>query len=187
MYKYIKGELTMKLENSVVVENNGIGFEIFVSDIENFKIGDKVQLFVYNHIREEINQLFGFDSLDKLNFYLQIISVKGVGPKIGLNIMSAPINEVADAITTGNVKYLTSFNGIGPKAAKQIILDLSNKLELGIESTNSTSIETNQELENAIETLLTIGVTRAEITKLKKEMAKLKTESEIVKFVLANR
>lgn len=186
MYKYIKGEVTISLENCIVLENNGIGFEIFVSDVNQYVVGDEYKIFVYNHIREEINQLFGFKTLEELNFYLQIISVKGVGPKIGLNVMSANIDEVGEAIATGNVKYLTSFSGIGPKAAKQIILDLSNKLEFSSEKPARISVD-DIEYNNAVETLLSIGVTRKEIKKLDSELKKLKTESEMVKYVLANR
>lgn len=185
MFKYFIGKITLIESDYIVLECNNIGYMIFVSDISCFELNQMIKIYVYNQIREDSNLLFGFKTLDELNFYEKLITVKGIGPKIALNVMKGDLNNVILAITSSDVKFLTSFNGIGPKAAKQIILDLNNKLEITINSEVKTQIVS--EYNNAIEALLTIGVTKQEIKKHDEIIKTFETEAQIVKYVLSNK
>lgn len=185
MFKYFIGKVTLIENDYIVLECNNIGYVIYVSDVSCFELNQSQKIYVYNQIREDANLLFGFKTVEELNFYEKLITVKGIGPKIALNVMKGDLNNVILAITNSDVKFLTSFSGIGPKAAKQIILDLNNKLEMQINSEVKTKIVS--EYNNALEALLTIGVTKQEIKKHDQIIKTLETEAEIVKYVLANK
>lgn len=187
MFKYIVGTVTMIERDVIVVEVNNIGYEIFVSKFEQFKLGKEHKVFVYNHIREDANVLFGFSTIAELNFYTKLITVKGIGPKTGLNLMCEDLNAVIYAIKNADEKYLTKFNGIGPKAAKQIILDLASKMPDNVKGSEKNSANNLEEYNKAIETLLSIGIPKGQIKQFEAKIKQMSNESDIVKYVLANR
>lgn len=187
MLKYIIGKITMHEEETIVVENQNIGYEVYVANINEFTIDSTVKVYLHNHIREDANLLFGFANLDQLKLFEKLITVKGIGPKIALNVLKGDVSSVINAIVNKDEKFLTSFNGIGPKAAKQMILDLSNKINATV-ATSSTNVVSNLEQYNlAIETLTSLGITKAQIKAFESEIKGFETEAEMVKYVLANR
>lgn len=189
MLKYIIGKITMQEEDTIVVENQNLGYEIFVANTLEFELNSTQKVFLHNHIREDSNILFGFHNLKQLKLFEKLITVKGIGPKIALNILKGDASSVAKAILNSDVKFLTSFNGVGPKAAKQMILDLANKIQEF--DTSSSTISTNQnnlqQLELAKETLNAIGISKTEIKSFESHLKTLETEADMVKYVLANR
>lgn len=187
MFKYIIGTVTMIESDVIVVEVNNIGYEIFVSKFEQFKLGKEHKIFVYNHIREDANVLFGFSTVAELNFYTKLITVKGIGPKTGLNLMCEDLDAVIFAIKNADEKYLTKFNGIGPKAAKQIILDLASKMPNNVKDSKINKANNLDEYNKAVETLLSIGIQKGQIKKFESKLKQMDSESDIVKYVLANR
>ena len=145
MYYYIKGNLAAKGENYIVLDNNGIGYRIYtsLSTIERVgALGDKVMAYTYLNVREDAMEIYGFGTEEERNMFLKLISVSGVGPKAGLALLSiAAPEKLSTAIVTGDEKLLTKASGIGPKAAKRIILELKDKIdnaELGIDVSDVT-------------------------------------------------
>ena len=129
MYSYIIGYVTGYDKNCIILENNNIGYLINVSNPYNFKINEEVKVYLYNHIKEDENSLYGFKTLEEKDLFLKLINVKGIGPKMALPLFSGNnIKGIYDAINSDNITYLTRFPKIGERVAKQIILDLKGKL-----------------------------------------------------------
>ena len=128
MYNYIKGIVDSIGSNYISLDNNGIGYLIYVSNPYMYQVGEEYKVYIYSHIREDEQTLYGFRSEVDRDFFLKLINVKGVGPKMALPILSAPTETIHDAIDKENVSFLRKFPKIGDKVARQIILDLKGKL-----------------------------------------------------------
>ena len=129
MFDYIKGIITDIKSNAIVVENNGIGYLVYVSNPYSFELNKEEQVFIYQQITEDSNNLYGFKSLEEKDLFLKLISVKGLGCKMALPILAVgSIDGIKDAIERENILYIKKFPKIGDKLAKQIILDLKGKL-----------------------------------------------------------
>ena len=166
MFDYIKGIiLNTKVEdfknNSIVVENNKIGYLVYVSNPYSFEINEEYKVYIYQQITDDSNLLYGFKTLEEKNFFLKLISVKGLGCKMALPILAVgSIEGIMDAIERENILYLKKFPKIGDKLAKQIVLDLKGKLEIiGLGITDEV-VETENELK---EVLLGLGYKEKEI------------------------
>ena len=177
MYSYIIGKVTLYEKNCIVIENNNIGYLINVTNPYNYKINDIVKVFLYNHIKEDENSLYGFKSLDEKELFLKLINVKGIGPKMALPLLSSDIEDIYNAINEGNVTYLTKFPKIGEKVAKQIILDLKGKLTLN--SDNNTN-----ESKELIEVLESLGYKINDIKKILDKIDKSLSIEEKIKEAL---
>ena len=131
MYNYIEGIVNEIKSNSIVLDNNGIGFLIYTPNPFAFQEGEKYKVYVYEYIREDEQSLYGFKKSEEKDLFLKLIDVKGLGPKMALPIIAmGSINGISDAINRENILYLKKFPKIGDKLARQMILDLKGKLEL---------------------------------------------------------
>lgn len=134
MISYIKGKLTEVEDGIIVVENNGIGFNIHVpaTVISSFSsIGDEVKVYTYLQIREDAHSLFGFLSRDDLNIFKMLINVNGIGPKGALAILSTiSPDDLRFAILSDDAKLISTAPGIGSKTAQKLILELKDKIKL---------------------------------------------------------
>ncbi|NLA33147.1 MAG: Holliday junction branch migration protein RuvA [Mollicutes bacterium] len=134
MYAYIKGIISEVNSNHIVVDNQGIGYLVYVANPYVYHLDDEVTVYLYSHIREDAYTLYGFKSLEEKELFLKLINVKGVGPKIALPMLATgSVSGIADAIDRENILYLTKFPKIGEKLARQIILDLKGKLVKSID------------------------------------------------------
>ena len=174
MYDYIKGTITCLKNNSIVLDNNGIGYLIYVSNPYSFEVGKEYKVFVYQKVAEDENSLYGFKTIEEKDLFLKLISVKGLGCKMALPILAVgSINGIMDAIERENVLYLKKFPKIGDKLAKQIVLDLKGKLEfIGI-GISEDEVNTENELK---EVLIGLGYKEKE---LKPVLAKVDTSLAI--------
>lgn len=131
MYSYIKGIVKEIELNYIVLENNDIGYMIYVSNPYSYKIDDSKVIYLYQQIREDENTLYGFKSKEERDLFLKLISVKGLGCKMALPILANDnLNDIYSAIDNGDINYLKKFPKIGDKVARQIILDLKGKLQI---------------------------------------------------------
>ncbi len=132
MFHYIKGQLTMKFDGGVVVEAGGIGYEIRVpenSSIYMTKEGEVVMVYTTMMVREDDVSIYGFGTRDSLGMFKKLITVNGVGAKVGISILSAmSVDEVKRAIMFEDAAYLSRANGVGKKTAERIILELKDKI-----------------------------------------------------------
>ena len=174
MYDYIKGTIIDLKNNAIVLDNNGIGFLIYVSNPYSFEIGKEYKVFVYQKVSEDENSLYGFKTTEEKNLFLKLISVKGLGCKMALPILAVgSINGIMDAIERENVLYLKKFPKIGDKLAKQIVLDLKGKLEFIGVGISDEVVTTENELK---EVLVGLGYKEKE---LKPVLAKVNTSLPI--------
>lgn len=174
MYSYIVGEVVEISSNYVVIDNHGIGYLIYVSNPYEFKMGEKVKVYLYQHVKEDGLLLYGFKTLEAKELFLKLILVKGIGCKIAIGILATGnIEKIINAIETNDINYLKKIPGIGPKAAKQIILDLQGKFKDTI-----TAIDPNMDdLEEAMEVLIALGYKKSEVDKALRILSKEKLDT----------
>ena len=173
MYGYIKGTIKEIESNYVIIDNNDIGYIIYVPNPYYYKLEQNYTIYTYTHIREEEYSLYGFHNKEQLNLFLRLIQVKGVGPKMALPMLATgSINGIYDAIERENILYLKKFPKIGDKVARQIILDLKGKLNTSVTSTKLDKDE-------LVETLKALGYKQADITKILPQIKSETIEEQI--------
>ena len=161
MYEYIKGKIVNQESNYIVVDNNGIGYLIYVPNPYSFELDKDYIIYVYQQVREDEQSLYGFKSKEEKDLFLKLINVKGLGCKMALPMLATgSISGIMDAIERENILYLKKFPKIGDKVAKQIILDLKGKLNTNI---NNNSLKYYDEL---IEVLKGLGYKLSDINKV---------------------
>ena len=172
MYSYIKGVITEIEINYVTVENNGIGYLIYVANPYFYKIDEKATIYLYQQIKEDEHILYGFKNKEEKELFLKLINVKGLGPKMAITMLSSDVNDIYSAIEKSDISYLKKFPKIGDKVARQIILDLKGKLEV-----KETNNKVNEEL---VETLKSLGYKPNDIKKVLPNIdSSLKLENQV--------
>ncbi len=179
MYDYFNGVVDSNTTSSIVLDVNGIGYNIFVPNPFSYEVGKTYKVYVYNHIREDEYSLYGFKSEEEKELFVRLLGVKGMGPKVASGIFATgSINGIIDAINKENLLYLKKFPKIGEKLAKQIILDLGGKLSCDnmIDEENST--------DELISVLENLGYKTVEIKRIIPQIDINKTLEEQVKDAL---
>lgn len=191
MYLYIKGSLEVKTKGYIVVECNGIGYKIFMSDKslnEVGNIGDKVKVYTHYHVREDEISLYGFRTDEELRMFELLLSVSGIGARSAITMLSnIEPSEFAFAVISDDVDRMTKIPGIGKKTAQRIILELKDKLKSEEIERNKEEIEKEikevEGLNEAISALQVLGYSRREIDLAfeKADLSGLSTEDIIKK------
>ena len=192
MIGYIKGTLLSANNGIILLENNGIGYEITCSAsvYEKILAEKKGEVYTYLAVREDGVSLYGFISPEEKNMFLQLITVSGVGPKMGITVLSGmTLNDLAVKIATSDVKGLSAIKGLGKKTAERIILELREKVGTVDVSEVQKDIQAQNVIvdsgdEDAIIALMSLGFTKAECVKVVKEAKTngLKTIEEIIAY-----
>ena len=173
MYGYIKGKITEIENNYVIIENNGVGYIVYVANPYSYQEGEYT-IYLYHYIREDENSLYGFKSKEEKELFLKLISVKGLGCKMALPMFATgSIDGIIDAIERENVLYLKKFPKIGDKLARQIILDLKGKLVSNNTPTNK------KDFTELIEVLKGFGYKPADINKILPSVKSQKVEDQV--------
>lgn len=198
MLAYIKGEIADKQIGYIVVDVNGLGYKIFMSEIgiENVgKIGETVKVHTYYKVSEDDISIFGFLTHEELRMFELLISVSGIGAKTAVAMLGCiEPSQFAIAVISNDINTLKQIPGIGPKSAQRIVLELKDKLkkEQQITELNYATAEqktkvkqviiTDNKLEEAISALQVLGYQRKDIDKVieKIDVNKLSLE-EIIK------
>lgn len=186
MLGYIKGKVLYSSDGTVLLENNGIGYEVLCSGAAYAKLisDGQGEVYTYLQVREDGVSLFGFVSLEEKNMFLKLISVSGVGPKMGITVLSSMnINDIAVAIANSDVKKLTAAKGLGKKTAERIILELREKVsaeglsEKGAAAPEQPAEKISGKEEDAVVGLMSLGYTRAESVRAVKRAEESGAES----------
>ncbi len=166
MIAFIKGNVSSYTVDSVVVDHNGMGWEIAYPHTDKLTLNSEVQIYTYLHIFEGGMNLYGFESQQEKELFLKLISVKGLGPKTALNMLAkAGYSAIIEAITSGDVSTLKKMPGIGAKSASQIVLDLQGKLVVSDTSdSKQQSSKYPKEITDAIEGLKNLGYKQSELS-----------------------
>jgi holliday junction DNA helicase RuvA len=132
MIGHLRGQLLSKKPNTVVLDVHGVGYEVHIPLTSFYELpneGGEVALKIHTHVREDALILFGFHSQREKDFFLKLISISGIGPKLAISILSgAQVEELAQAIADGNLSRLTSIPGIGRKTAERLVLELKSQI-----------------------------------------------------------
>ena len=198
MISYIKGILEDMSPGMVVVDNHGIGYQMMVPMRgESFpKIGQEIKIYTHMHVREDDVSLFGFLSKEEKEAFELLIGVNGIGPKVGLSVLSTlSVYELKMVVISEDVKTISKTPGLGPKGAKKLILELKDKLsfeELEEDGVGAeifdTSADSSDSVMITIEGLVSLGYSKSEaaIAVNKVEDAKDLTPEELLKKALKN-
>lgn len=132
MIAFLTGRLIEKNANTVIIDVNGVGYEVSIplsTFYEIGEVGEPVELRIYTNVREDAIQLFGFRTQQEKELYLKLISVQGVGARSGITMLSGmSANEIIAAIRTGNIAKLTAIPGVGRKTAERLVVELRDKV-----------------------------------------------------------
>ena len=168
MIAHISGTLAQKIPGEIVVDVNGIGYQILIP-LNVFyglpEIGGRVALPIYTHVREDALQLFGFQDGAEKQIFLLLTGVSGIGPKLALNILSGiAADDLARALKEGNQVRLVGIPGVGKKLAERMIVELKDKfMTLASETPSSKPAEKDSQLvQDAVSALVNLGYRRGE-------------------------
>jgi len=180
MYDYIKGKIVEIGSNNIVIENNGIGYLVYVPNPFSFQESSETIVYIFQHVREDEMTLYGFKTKVEKELFLKLINVKGLGCKMALPIIATgSIDGIADAIERENVLYLKKFPKIGDKVARQIILDLKGKI-----FTDNKGASDVANMDELIEVLKGLGYKQTDINKILPNINKNNSIEEQVKEAL---
>jgi len=206
MYAYIKGSLEVKTSGYIVIDVNGIGYKIFMSEIaiaELGEIGQIVKVHTYLKVKEDEMSLYGFNTNEELRMFELLLSVSGIGAKSAINILSniTPSKSIYNffilissyscfSVITSDVAKIKALPGIGPKGAQRIILELKDKLnkQQDIEEVEKQvqKVVDTQKYNEAISALQVLGYSKKEIECALQGIDEDLTVEEIIKLGLKN-
>ncbi len=171
MIATLEGTVSEKLADVVVLSVNGVGYGLLVpaEEYSQLKTGDSAKLYIYEHIREQAHDLFGFLAKDTKSLFEQLIEVNGVGPKMALSMLSiGSAQDVRQSIASGDVKFIQQANGVGKRVAERVVVELKDKVGLvgvDLESTGLLQGEGAVNGDEAIEALIALGYTVQDASK----------------------
>jgi Holliday junction DNA helicase RuvA len=188
MIGFLTGKIISSKPTQILLDVNGVGYVVNISINTFEKISDKetVSLFIHTSVKEDSISLFGFFTQSEKEMFELLISISGIGPKVSLGILSGiAVDDLKEAISSGNISRLVAIPGIGRKTAERVVLELRNKVEtIRPEGTKSESSEKDE----AIAALSTLGYQRQISEKVVRELlsenAKLSLE-ELIRKALA--
>ncbi|WP_416827456.1 Holliday junction branch migration protein RuvA [Ectobacillus polymachus] len=177
MFEYITGCVEFVGPEYIVLDYNGIGFQLFTPNPYVFQRSDKaIRIFTYQYVREDVIALYGFGQREERSLFMKLIGVSGIGPKGALAILaSGETTQLVQAIEQEDENFLVKFPGVGKKTARQMILDLKGKLADVVPDafpnlfSDPVELETrhsNTELEEAMEALQVLGYSEREISRI---------------------
>lgn len=164
----LKGTISHKSSNYIILETNGVGYKVFIPPTLLFtlKVGQPLSLVIYTHVREDQFTLFGFQSLPELEFFELLLTVSGVGPKSALGIMSLEsLDMIKSAIVSEDPSVFTKVSGVGRKTAERVIVELKEKLK-----TEILAAPIAKEHSEALDALVALGYSQSEARDALKEL-----------------
>jgi holliday junction DNA helicase RuvA len=169
MFDYIKGSIEEITPTQMVIECNGIGYAVLISlqTYDKIKSDKIVKLYIYHHIREDEETLFGFYDKDERTIFIQLISVSGIGPNSARMMLSSlTTDEVRNAILTSDVNKIKSVKGIGLKTAQKVIIELKSKIGKSDSSCTIPGTCDNQFRSEACTALVLLGFNKIAVEKV---------------------
>lgn len=194
MIAYLKGTVLKKIEKGIILDTGNVGYLVHppAALLESLKETQSIELFIHSNIREDAFDLYGFANYNDLTFFKTLLSVSGIGPKTGLEIMNSDIQKIKLAIINEDHGYIKKVPGIGEKTAKRMILELKSKIEmedisaLGNSSSNKSSTSSDPH-PDAMEALLRLGYQRQQVTKTLRGMPiEIIEAEEVITYFLKN-
>jgi holliday junction DNA helicase RuvA len=191
MIAHLKGKVEEKYGNFLVLDVNGVGYEVTVPapDFESVLLEEERKFYVYHAVRENAEELYGFLSLAAKKLFELLISVQGIGPKAAIAILSlAEAEEVRNAIANADAAFVAKASGVGKKSAERVIVDLRDKV--GIPShygATETLVKVNSEPDEALDALIALGFPLKEATAALEKVDSGLPIEERIRLALKNR
>ncbi len=180
MISTLQGTIADIQEKYFIIEIAGIGLAVFFNE-HQYKIGDEIKIYTHFQVREDNLSLYGFATNQERDFFKNLLTVSGVGPKMGMEILQTPLDQIKKGIMENNIPLLTTIKGLGKKTAQKIILELESKIQ-DIEINTKSKNKITEELIFALENL---GFKRKQIfDKLKDLPEEIINNEEIVRWFL---
>jgi len=187
MLAYLEGEILKKTAKGIIILTNDIGYFIHTSQSTLGRLeGQKTaQLFLHHQVKEDASDLYGFEKYEDLEFFNQLISINGVGPKVALDMLNTNSDELRKAIINEDEAFICHMKGIGKKTAQRVILELKEKIKDFSNNLGEYVNVSETKHEEAIEALTRLGYQRKAVLSALKEMPKtLNTSEEIITHFL---
>ncbi len=178
MLAFLNGILRAKYEGIAIVECGGVGYEIMVTNSTFCNLPDEdeqVKIYTYMNVREDEITLFGFESMEEKNLFLQLITVGGIGAKTAIQILSGiKQSDLVNSIVAGDVHLIANIKGIGKKTAERIVLELKDKLnpyEYVLPLFDNQSQSDPTAIDDAVLVLTSLGINKHEASRLARKVA----------------
>lgn len=191
MIRYLSGKVLHKdAPNEVIIIVAGVGYLVTVGShvFNTLQIDQEVEIFTYQHVREDILALYGFLEHHHIRFFTKLLSVSGVGPKSAINIFEvADVNTLVSSIINGDTSLLVKVSGIGKKTAERIILELKNQLVHLPGSMVESIVQHHNSYDDVVAALVNLGYSLSQAEKSVENMpAELENVSDQLTFALKN-
>ena len=195
MYSYIIGKVVNKFKNILILENNNIGYEIYMTEIalSELNIDEEAKIYTYYNVSQDNISLFGFKNLEEKKMFENLISVSKIGAKTAIGILSSiSIAEFAIAIITNDISRLSKLPGIGKKTAQRIVLEITDKVkteeiiftEDKEQKSNEQYITVSEKEKDVVEALKVLGYNIKEIEKIMKLLDINSSTEDMIKQAL---
>ncbi len=169
MIAYLNGKVSSKGLSDAAIDVNGVGYAVYLAteDINKITKNDEVKVYIYEYVREQAYDLYGFLDESTKHFFEQLIEVNGVGPRMALNMLSiGQVEKVKKAVADGDIKYLQQASGVGKRVAERVVVDLKDKVGLSASADATAFLQEGQAGEDeAAQALMELGFSSLEATK----------------------
>jgi holliday junction DNA helicase RuvA len=186
MISWLSGKIIHKERNFIILNVGGVGYKVNISvkTFSSLENKDEAEFYTYQNVHEDILDLYGFLSFDELQFFEAILSVSGIGPKVGLSILGeASVGEIKSAVAREDILFFNSIPGIGKKTAERFIIEIRNK----IETIALSAGEEGGDNSDVVEALAQLGYSRKEALDIVKQIPKnIESEKEKITWALKN-
>lgn len=192
MIAFVQGILEVKQPTRIVVNANGVGYEVFIplSSYDQLpEVGTDCRILTYDHIREDIHQLFGFMSEDERSTFVMLMGINGIGPRLALSALSGlSVRELKLALIEGDIKRLSSISGVGKKMAERMVVELKDKIGTGeaLEAIAGKADESPEamSMRDAVLALISLGYKQDEARKMVKKAMDSGAEADDVEGII---
>ena len=194
MYSYIIGKVISKSKNILILENNNIGYEIYMTEISlsELNIGEETKIYTYYNVSQDNISLFGFKNLEEKKMFENLISVSKIGAKTAIGILSSiSIAELAISIITNDINRLSKLPGIGKKTAQRLVLEVIDKVKTEEiifteeeQKSNENYLNTTEKEKDVIEALKVLGYNIKEIESVIKTLDIKSSTEDMIKQAL---
>lgn len=169
MIAYLNGVVDDKSINTATIDVNGVGYGVYLTsdDISALVVGNQTKVYIYEYVREQAYDLYGFTQQNTKQLFEKLLDVNGVGPRMALNMLSVgPVEKVKRAIAEGDVKYLQQAQGVGKRVAERVVVDLKDKIGLFASDDATAFLQEGAEAEDeAVQALMGLGFSANDATK----------------------
>jgi len=170
MITYLNGKIVEVGENAIILETYGIGYEVFCSAhqfYDDMGKGEPIKIYIYEHIKEDGHDLYGFKAKEEKELFKKLTSVSGIGPKGGMQILNTYTSqEIISIILSEDSKALSKVSGVGPKTAQRIILELKDSIAKlstqTMDNVQGSYPAASSDKNEAIEALVSLGYTQVD-------------------------